>query len=303
MIITRPICGVVPVIQTPISSDGTIDEEGQRHLIEYLGNLDIGGYWALGTGSEDMNLTFDQRLQIAQVISDANAGKKPLVMGAGFYAMGDILAFIDAIKDMEFDAYHIMPYHPLLSLERLDWFYRHIADRAPKPVWMYYSSNWSKKITPGFVADLKEHPNIAGIKFSSRDTIDQMKVIAMQHEGFQVITAVIGQFFASLSMGVKAGTSSLAGCLPEPIIEIYDLFQAGKVDEAMAAQRRFMAFTDDLPKGLKADNFLGAAEEKVILSIRGLIQPFTTSYYRDANANEVVQIEQALKKHGMPTSV
>ncbi len=295
----RQLKGVMPVVQTPLNEDGSIDEEGQRRLIEFLDTTRVGGYWALGTGSEDMNLTFEKRLTAARVVAEANAGRKPLIMGAGFFALDDILNFMDAAKDLEFDAYHVMPYHPLLSLDRLDRFYRRIADYSPKPLWMYSSANWARKITPEFVAALKGHPNIAGIKFSSRDTIDQMKVMRLADDGFQAITAVIGQFYTALCMGAKGSTTSLAGCLPEPLIEIYELFVAGKHQEALDAQHRFNAFTGDLPKGTKADNFLGAAEEKYILSLRGICKEYTSSYYRDVNDDEKRQISAALEKHGM----
>ena len=299
MIETRGLRGLVPVVQTPLYEDGSIDEEGQTKLIEWLGGLPVGGYWVLGTGSEDMNLSFDKRLQAARVACAANAGKKPLILGTGFFALDDIFAFIDATADLEFDAYHVMPYHPLLGHARLDWFYRQIADYCRKPLWMYYSSNWSKKVSPEFVAALKDHPNIAGIKFSSRDTIDQIKIMALANDSFQAITAVIGQYYAALCIGAKASTTSVAGALPEPLLEIYDLYMAGRHADSLTAQQRFLAFVDDMPKTLKQDNFLGAAEEKYVLSLRGICQPFTSSYYRDADADERAQIDAALEKHGM----
>lgn len=298
-IYTRPIRGVVPVVQTPITADGSIDADGLRKLMSWLGSLDIGGYWCLGTGSEDMNLSFAKRLEVARIVTEANAGKLPLVLGTGFFATDDIVDFMAATKDLEFDAYHIMPYHPLLSLDRIAWLYRFVADRATKPVWMYYSSNWSKKITPEFVEGLKDHPNIAGIKFSTRDTTDQIKVCGMATADFQVITAVATQFFASLALGSAAGTSSLGGCIPEPLIELYRLFTAGRTAEALDLQKKITAFLGSLPKGLKADNFLGAAEEKYILALRGICQPYTTSYYRDANEQEQAQIRAAIEKFGL----
>ncbi len=304
MIETRPLNGVIPVVQTPINADGSIDEESLRRHVDFLCGLDTGGFWGLGTGGEDMNLTFEKRLQVARVLTEANAGRKPLILGAGFYALEEIFEFMDAVEDLEFDAYHVMPYHPLLSLDRLDWFYRQIADRAPKPLWLYYSSNWSRRVTPAFVGNLRDHPNIAGVKYSIKDTVEQLKVIAFDDPGFQVITAIVGQFFAVLSMGVRASTTSMAGALPEPLIEIYDLFRAGKHEEARQAQLRFNAFCDALPKTLKADNFLGAAEEKYMLSLRGLMKPYTTSYYRDANEAEQAQIRKALEDfHMLPEDV
>ncbi len=290
--------GVVPVLETTLTADGAIDEAAQARLVEFLIDAGAAGFWALGTGSEDMNLSFDKRLTAARAVAGANGGRVPLIMGAGFYCLDDILAFIDATADLEFDAYHVMPYHPLLSLGRLDWFYRHIADHAPKPLWLYTSGNWARSITPAFVAGLKDHPNIAGIKFSSSNAPDQIKVIGLAEPGFQVITAVVKQFYACLCMGSAAGTTSIASAVPEAVIEIYELFKAGRHEEALAAQHALIAFLDRWPRTIKQDNFLGAAEEKYILSLRGVCDEYVTSYYRTLDDGEKAAMRAALKDFG-----
>ena len=178
MVKTRPVRGIVPVVSTPLTAKEDIDVKALRRLIEFLNTKNIGGFWVLGTGSEDMNLSFAKRITVAQAACEANRGKTPLLLGAGFFAMEDILDFIEETKNLEFDGYHVMPYNPRLSLERLDWFYRHIADNCPKPLWMYTSGNWSKPVTPAFVANLKPHPNITGIKFSNRDTVAITEVVS-----------------------------------------------------------------------------------------------------------------------------
>ncbi|MCI0400595.1 MAG: dihydrodipicolinate synthase family protein [Gammaproteobacteria bacterium] len=291
--------GVIPVVITPLDEDDSIDVAGQQRLIDFLIERQVGGLWALGTNSEDMNLSFRKRLQAAEAICKRNAGRLPLAIGAGFFCMDDTFEFIDATKHLEFDAYHVMPYHLLLSLDRLDWYYRRIADYAPKPLWLYTSANWARPITPGFVKNLSEHSNIAGIKFSNRNTTDLLTVISLARDGFQVITAVAKQFCITLSMGALGSTSSLASCLPEPMQEIYDLFQARDHQGALAAQLRLNEFLDALPKGTHKDNFLPAAEEKYILYLRGICKEYTTSYYRDVNEEEKVAIRHALAKYRM----
>lgn len=298
MIETRPVRGVIPVVQTALNADLSVDSAGQTKLINYLVEKGVGGFWCLGTGSEDMNLTFAKRLDAARAVCEANAGRKPLILGAGFFCLEDILRFIDATADLEFDAWHVMPYHPLLSLDRLDWFYRRIAEHAPKPIWMYTSANWARPITPEFVKRLKDDPNIAGIKFSSSNTVDQLRVIGLCDPGFQVITAVANQWYACLSMGSQGGTTSLAGALPEPLLEIYEYFIAGNHERALDAQHHLMQFLAAMPKSVKGDNFLMAAEEKFILSMRGICQPFTTDYYRDLDESEKTQIVSALESSG-----
>ncbi len=294
----RQLSGVIPVVQTPVHEDGSVDTEACARLIHYLTKAGVGGFWVLGTGSEDMNLSFEKRLAVARAMTEANAGKLPLILGAGFFCMDDILAFIDATKDLEFDAYHVMPYHPVMGLDGVDKFYRDIADYAPKPLWMYTSGNWCRYFPPEFVTRLKPHPNIAGIKFSSSRTTDQINVIGMAEPEFQVITAVATQFIMVLSVGVAGSTTSLAGALPEPLLEIYNLFKAGKQKEAIAAQHKFNAFQKRLSKRAKEWNFLTGAHEKYILSLRGICKPCMTSYYTELNEEEQAQMRAALEEFG-----
>jgi dihydrodipicolinate synthase/N-acetylneuraminate lyase len=294
----RELKGVIPVVQTPVHEDGSIDTGGIERLTKYLAGTGVGGYWALGTGSEDMNLSFEKRLTVARAITSANAGKLPLILGASFFAMDDIFAFMDETRELEFDAYHIMPYHPVMGLDGMEKFYRDVADTASKPVWMYTSGNWCRYFPPEFVARLKDHPNIAGMKYSSSRTTDQIKVIGMAEPDFQVITAVASQFIMVLSVGVAASTTSWGGALPEPLLEIYELFKAGKQEQAIAAQHKFNAFQSRLPKRSKEWNFLTGAHEKYLLSLRGICKPCMTSYYTELNEEERAEMRSALDESG-----
>ena len=113
----RALNGVVPVVQTPLLADGNFDPVGQARLINFLNKKKVNGFWGLGTGSEDMNLTFAKRKAAAETICKANAGVAPLVLGCGFFCLEDTMNFIEEIQHHEFDAYHYMPYHPLMSRE------------------------------------------------------------------------------------------------------------------------------------------------------------------------------------------
>jgi 4-hydroxy-tetrahydrodipicolinate synthase len=297
MIKTRPVRGIVPVVDTPLTANEDIDVPGLKRLIEFLNTKKIGGLWVLGTGSEDMNLSFAKRIKAAQAACEANAGKTPLILGAGFFALEDIFDFIEETKQLEFDAYHVMPYNPKLSLDRVDWFYRHIADNCSKPLWMYVSGNWSRSVTPEFVENLKSHPNIAGFKFSNQDTVAVTKVAGMADDQFQVITAVASQLHACLCMGSKGHTSSLSCCIPEPMIEIYELFLERKIEESLAAQHRLNAFLKALSANTKKDNFLWAADEKYILKLRGICDEYVTSYYRQIDEDEKIRVRKLLEEY------
>lgn len=287
----RKLEGVIPVLLTPLTKDGEIDEPALTRLVEYLNTKNIGGFWVLGTGAEDMNLTYKQRLRVVETVVEANAGKSPLVVGAGFFAMQDSLNFMNDTAHLDFEAYHVMPYHNLLSLDRIEWMYKALADHASKPVWMYTSANWARFIPPEFVEKMKGYPNIAGIKFSTSNAVHTEKVIGMADENFQVLTAVVRTFYASLCLGVKGGTTVEACPFINPIIELYEKFASGDRDGALALQRKLNRMLEQMPDEPGKDNFLRVAEGKYILGKLGICDEYMSGYYRELTDGEKKEID------------
>lgn len=290
----RRLKGVVPVLLTPLTPEREIDAAALRRLVKYLSSKNIGGFWVLGTGAEDMNLTYQQRLRVVETVVEANAGKLPLVVGAGFFAMRDSVNFMDDTAHLDFDAYHVMPYHQMLSLDRIEWLYKELADHAQKPVWMYTSANWCRFIPPDFVERMKGYPNIAGIKFSTSNAVHTEKVISMANDNFQVLTAVVRTFYISLCLGVKGGTTVEACPFVDPIVELYEKFVGGDRDGALITQRKLNRMLEQMPQEPGKDNFLRVAEGKYILSRKKICDEYMSGYYRELTEDEKREIDGVL---------
>jgi len=286
--------GVVPVLLTPITSSGGVDKDGLTQLVEYLNTKKVGGFWVLGTGGEDMSLSYQQRLEVAETVVAANQGKAPLILGASFFSMQESMNFLDDTKHLEIYAYHAMPYHPLLSLDRIEWWYRQLADKASKPIWLYTSANWARFIPPEFVFKLKAHPNIGGVKYSTSNAVYAERVIEMADSSFQVLTAVVRTFYTSLCLGVKAGTTVEACPFIDPIIEIYQRFKDGDLSGSLEMQRRLNRMLEQIPVSPGKDNFLRVAEGKYILGKKGICEEYMSGYYRALTDGEKEQIDQVL---------
>ena len=293
----RQLEGVIPVLLTPFTEAGEIDELALGRLVEYLNGKNVGGFWVLGTGAEDMNLTYQQRLRVVETVVEANSGKTPLVVGAGFFAMRDTMNFMNDTAHLNLDAYHYMPYHNLLSLDRIEWLYKELADYAKKPLWMYTSANWCRFIPPEFIEKMKGYPNIAGIKFSTSNAVHTEKVIGLADENFQVITAVVKTFYASLCLGVKGGTTVEACPFIDPIVDLYEKFVSGDREGALIQQRKLNRMFEQMPKEPGKDNFLKVAEGKYILSKMGICDEYMSGYYRQLVASEKKQIDQVLESN------
>ena len=291
----RELKGVVPVLVTPIDKSGDVDVPSLKRLVDHLSAKPIGGLWVLGTGGEDMSLTYKQRITVAEVVSDANNAKVPLVLGAGFFSMAESLEFMNDTRGLAIDGYHAMPYHPLLSLSRIEWWYNELADTADHPLWMYTSANWARYIPPEFIAKVKDHQNIAGVKYSSSNAAHTEKVISMASSNFQVITAVVRTFYANLCLGVKAATTVEACAFAEPILEIYQKFIQGDLDASLNSQRKLNRLLEAMPQSPGQDNFLRVAEGKYILSKLNICQEYMSGYYRTLTDREKQDIDLLLE--------
>jgi len=204
---------------------------------------------------------------------------------------------MDDTAHLDFDAYHVMPYHPLLSLDRIKWYYEQLADHAKKPLWMYTSANWCRFIPPDFVEAMKGYPNIAGIKFSTSNAVHTEKVIGMADENFQVLTAVVRTFYASLCLGVRGGTTVEACPFVNPIVDLYEKFAGGDREGALTVQRKLNRMLEQMPQEPGKDNFLRVAEGKYILSKKGICGEHMSGYYRELTGDEKRKIDEVLESN------
>lgn len=79
--------GVWPVMLTPFTSDGQVDENGLRALIDWYIQNGVDGLFASCQSSEIFNMTFEERMRIARITVEQAAGRVPVV-ASGFTDYG-----------------------------------------------------------------------------------------------------------------------------------------------------------------------------------------------------------------------
>lgn len=291
----RKLKGIVPVLLTPMNIDSSPDLDGMQHLVDMLVNAGVGGLWALGSASEDINLSFSEKVITAKAIASANSKRVPVIMGTGLTAINDILSYIDKISDLAIDGVHILPYDTKMGESRMIHFFTHIAERSPFPLWLYHNPKRGRAITDVVIAELKEHPNISGIKVGGYNLTELTSAIMHRTDNFDVIGAGSGQLYTMLSLGAEAHTTSEASAIPEPFIEIYNLFKNGELSKAKEKQTGIIRLSREFPR---TDNGEYAAEEKYILSLRDVCEEWVNPLYRTLANDEKNTLHRVLEKYG-----
>ncbi len=97
--------GVWPVMLTPFTESGAIDENGLRALIDWYIEAGVDGLFASCQSSEIFNMNFEERMRIARITVEQAAGRVPVV-ASGFtdYDLGAQVKSIEAMHATGVDA-------------------------------------------------------------------------------------------------------------------------------------------------------------------------------------------------------
>jgi len=259
--------GIVPVLVSPVDDDGTPDDAGYRKLLDFTLGHPIVAYWILGSASEDFVMTYEDRLHVTKLVCEHVDGRVPVIGGAGSPVVAESLRYFDDTADMNVAAYHVLPTDRRMEPGPAHQYLKSMADRAPRPIWLYNNGMRGLQIPVPVVRDLKDHPNVAGIKAAGFDLMDIIPFCMMDGEGFQTIGSGGSHILLFLAMGCDAHTVSNACSFPGQFCEIYELWMAGKTAEAREKSFALNRLSKSLPH---TKNTESCAETKAILELMGI---------------------------------
>lgn len=286
--------GVVPVLMSPIQEDGSPDEEGYHRLLDFTAPH-AGGYWVLGSASEDFLIPYPDRVRIARIVAGHVNGALPVVVGCGSPVVSETHRFLEETVDLPVTGYHVLPTDRRMAPASAYRYCKSIADRAPKPVWLYNNGMRGLQIPVPVVKDLMDHPNIAGIKAAGFDLMDIIPFCMMNRETFQTVGSGASHMLLFLAMGCSAHTVSPACCFPQEFREIYDLWAA---DKPRQAREKFFALCRLLGRIPHADNTEVSAEEKAGLEIMGICKRHVYPPFVASSDEEAAHIRRVLQDAG-----
>lgn len=268
---TQRLQGVCPILPTPFLEDGTIDVQGVRNEVDFLLRAGVTGIALFGNASEAFALTKAEKQLIADTVKDENKGRVPLVFGAGGTGIEPAIESCLWACENGADILMIMPPHMIKpDAQRIYEFYAAIASAVETPIMIQDAPNACGVAVPVdiMIRLAKEFDNIRYVKAEAPPTFQKAKKIVDACEGkLTVFGGLNGTFFyEELCVGV-VGTMP-AGEFPDVLVKVYDLFAAGRKQEAKAVFYRYLPFIrlGSIPGGM------AMAVHKEILKRGGIIQ-------------------------------
>jgi 4-hydroxy-2-oxoglutarate aldolase len=222
----------------------------------------------LGSNGEFRSLTDAESLEVIRRIAKTKSPDKTLMAGTGRESAYGTIEFTKKAADAGAEFASILSPHyyaKKMTDEALIRYFTEAAEGSPIPVLMYCAPAYAAGvlISPAAVSELAKHPNIVGMKDTSKEDIaDYVKAVPAGVE-FYVLAGSITKFYHGLTCGAVGGVLSMANYFPELCCELHALFLEGKKDAAEKLSARLISLNE------KTTSRYGVAGVKAAMNLLG----------------------------------
>lgn len=296
---TDQLSGVMPVLVSPMHEDGSPDREGYARLLDHIfqdSDAPIPGLWVLGSTGENFQMSYAHRLESTRIIAEHMRGRTTLLVGCGDPVQSEVFRFFDDTADLAIDGYHCLPTDRKLTATATIDYWTALADRSPKPLWLY--SNPARALEPAVeaVREMSQHPNVAGMKVGGFDLKTITPIATMNSKKFQVLGAGSSNHLVFLALGVTCCTMSTACTFPLQHAAVHTLWHEGRLAEAREKARWISAVIADFPARRNTES---SAEEKAALELLGICQRWVYPPFKALDDVRMAQLKAVLGANGL----
>jgi 4-hydroxy-2-oxoglutarate aldolase len=257
--------GVFAPITTPFNEEGKLLLDPLASNIRKLNESRLRGYFVLGTNGEFESLTEAERRKILETVIEVSAKDKVIMAGTGRESTEQSITDTKEAGRMGIHfASLIAPsfFAKKMTDQVLSRHFRLIADVSPVPVLLYNNPEVAVvTFSTGLIGEVSKHPNIVGMKDSSKGNFASYVLAA--GPDFNILAGSANFLFEALVMGGVGGVLSIANFAPDICCRVYDLWKAGKLEEARKEQYRLMTLNQ------KVSGKFGIAGVKAAMDMAG----------------------------------
>ncbi len=285
--------GIFAALTTPFVGE-KISCEKLRENIKRYNQTDLSGYVVLGSTGEAVFLSDKESDQLVAEAKASTATGKKIIVGTARESTAQTIEFTNRVAEFGADAALIKPpyyYKSTMNQDALKDHFLRIAERSKLPVLLYnIPQNTGISINPPLVIELSLHPNIAGIKDSSGNLANLVEVLPHARQGFAFLLGAGSLLWPGLLLGASGGILAMAAAVPELCARLYELFRAGRTEEAKKLQ------LDLVPLNKALTQTMGIPAIKYALDLMGYYGGPARLPLQPLKENEKKQVEALLGK-------
>ena len=259
--------GAYTAIVTPFNSDGSIDYERFKALIDMQAEGGVDGIVPVGTTGESPTINFEEHDKIITASVESSKNRLKVIAGTGANSTSEALKLTKHAKEVGADGtLQVTPYYNKPNQEGL---YRHfsaVADLGLPVVLYNVPGRAGQEIAVDTIVKLSEHPNIVALK-EAGGSVDRVSQVLSRCD-ITVLSGDDGLTFPMMALGAKGVISVASNIVPRPVSDLVHLALDGKWEEARQLHLKYYKlfgdmFVDTNPIPIKAAMaMMGLIEEE-----------------------------------------
>lgn len=234
--------GVIPPLLTPRTADGALDLPSLRRLIDHLIDSGVDGIFALGSSSEVLYLTNEERETVLTTCVDTIAGRVPLIVGINDMTTARVIDEAKRLLTIGGEAIVVTSqFYAIDNAFEEEHHFRAIADAVDVPVFAYDVPVRTKQKLPlPLLTKLAREGVIAGVKDSSGDDVSfrQLALATRDIDGFAAFTGHEVVCDGAMLSGAAGLVPGLGNVDPAGYKRLYEAARAGDWETARTEQDR-----------------------------------------------------------------
>lgn len=235
-----PIRGIIPPILTPMNDDESINVAELRCQVDRLISGGVHALFPFGTNGEGYILNEQEKQLVLKTVVEQANGRVPVYAGTGCISTKETIRQSQMAQAVGADVLSIItPSFAAASQNELYEHYKAVANAVDMPIVLYnIPARTGNALAPATVGRLAAIDNIVGAKDSSGNFAN---ILGYLEEGrradpnFAMLSGNDQLIIWTLLAGGQGGIAGCANVYPHTMASIYDLFLAGKIEEAKAA--------------------------------------------------------------------
>ncbi len=252
--------GLGIALVTPFTSDGQIDYESLKRLIDYQINNGADFLCIMATTGEIPTLTTEEKQRIKELVLNIVQGRLPILMGCGG---NNTSAVVEELQKNDFDGIDgilsICPFYNKPTQEGLFKHFEAISKATTLPIVLYNvpgrtGVNMEAETT---IKLAHECPNIVAIKEASGNLKQVEEIIKNKPSNFDVISGDDSLTDQIIERGATGVISVIGNAFPKEFSNMVHLELKGDYENALKIHRNLtdifdLLFIDGNPTGIKA---------------------------------------------------
>jgi len=233
--------GVMPPITTPFQN-GKLASDKLKKNFQKWNQTGLSGYLVLGSNGEAVYLNEREKIKVIEVSRESIPKSKIMLVGTGMESTQETIRFTNQAAKIGADCALVVTPSYFKGSMKPQILYDHfisVAESSKIGILIYNVPQFTGiNLEPEWVAKLSEHPNIIGIKDSSGNIGQLSEIVSLSQKGFAVFVGSAPVFFPALCVGAVGGILAVANAVPQECVQIQNLFNDRKLDEARTLQNR-----------------------------------------------------------------